>query len=147
MSIRAAHTTTFRLRRWRWRWLVAVTALVAALAVWVSSHMPDDDASPEQVVLAYANALHWRDCITAARLAPNDGRTWCGTDITDVRVTHSGMDRRDRGDGARDYYVVDVQMNLKFTDGSLNDGPNGWGYTLDRVGPNGAWRIVGQGNG
>lgn len=56
----------------------------------VSVAMPSNDATAEQVVASYADAVHAGDCHTADSLVHRDGLRWCGTiDITSLKVTHS----------------------------------------------------------
>ena len=111
--------------------------------------IPSDSAAPEQVVKAYADAVHARDCETAEALVANRRQSWCGNvDITEMTVTDRTQERKqtESGDGPM---VERVWVNLMTLDGdvSLPDGDHMWSYLLDRTGPNGAWRIYDQGMG
>jgi hypothetical protein len=49
--------------------------------------IPPDDATPEQVVQAYADAVHARDCKTAEAQVNDRGQSWCGSiDITALKL-------------------------------------------------------------
>ena len=106
-------------------------------------------ATPEQVVRAYADAVHAGDCTTAEALVADPSQSWCGNvDITALTVTGTTQERKatESGDGPM---ITRVWVNLtpKGGDGSLPDGEQQWSYLLDRTGPNGAWRIYDQGMG
>ena len=100
-------------------------------------------ATPDQVVRAYADAVHAGDCITAEALVADPSLSWCGNvDITALAVTGTTQERKasESGDGPMITRVW-VSMTPKGGDGSLPDGEQPWSYLLDRTGPNGAWRI------
>ena len=111
--------------------------------------IPPDDATPEQVVQTYADAVHARDCKTADALVNNQRQSWCGgIDITALKVIELTQERKatDPGQGPM---IERVWVNLTSQGGdiSLPDGDHAWSYLLDRTGPNGAWRIYEQGTG
>ena len=111
--------------------------------------MPADDASPEQVVRAYADAVHARDCDTADALVTDPGQSWCGdVDIAELTVTSTTREARatETGDGST-VTRVRVDITTRGGDESLPDGEFQWSYLLDRSGPGGAWRIDDQGMG
>lgn len=111
--------------------------------------MPPDDASPEQVVRAYTDAVHAGDCDTAAALVDDRSESWCGaTDITALTVTGTTQERKSTvaGDGPLIQHVW-VNLTPRGGDVSLPDEEMMWSYLLDRTGPNGAWRIYEQGMG
>ena len=108
-----------------------------------------DDATPEQVVRAYADAVHAGDCDTAQALVSDRSQSWCGTtDITALTVTGTTRERRstESGDGPVVQRVW-VSLTSRGGDASLPDGELMWSYLLDRTGPKGAWRIYDQGMG
>ena len=111
--------------------------------------IPPDDATPEQVVQAYADAVHARDCKTAEALVNNQRQSWCGSiDITALKVIELTQERKatDSGKGPMIERVW-VSLTSQGGDISLPDGDHVWSYLLDRTGPNGAWRIYEQGTG
>ncbi|HQZ37384.1 MAG TPA: hypothetical protein PK020_23365 [Ilumatobacteraceae bacterium] len=137
-----------------WARLV-VAAASGALALTVAScaktnvPVPPDDASPDQVVRAYADAVHAGDCDTAQALVVDRSQSWCGdTDITAMQVTGTTQERKstESGDGPMIQRVW-VNLTPRGGDASLPDGEMMWSYLLDRTGPNGAWRIYDQGMG
>ena len=111
--------------------------------------LPPDDATPEQVVRAYADAVRAGDCDTAQALVDDRRQSWCGdTDITALMVTGTTRERKatESGDGPLIQRVW-VNLTQRGGDDSLPDGEFMWSYLLDRTGPNGAWRIYDQGMG
>jgi hypothetical protein len=111
--------------------------------------MPPDSATPEQVVQAYAHAVHAGDCSTAGSLVDEPAESWCGNvDITTLVVTQRTQERRatESGDGPMIERVW-VELTSRGGDVSLADGEHEWSYLLDRTGPNRAWRIYDQGMG
>ena len=106
-------------------------------------------ATPEQVVRAYADAVHAGDCTTAEALVADPSQSWCGNvDITALTVTGTTQERKatETGDGPMITRVW-VSITPKGGDGSMPDGEQPWSYLLDRTGPSGAWRIYDQGLG
>lgn len=111
--------------------------------------MPPDDATPEQIVQAYAKAVHTGDCGAAMALVEDRQESWCGnTDILALKVTDRTQERRqtEAGDGPMIERVW-VRMSGRNGDASLPEGDYMWSYLLDRTGPNAAWRIYDQGMG
>jgi hypothetical protein len=142
-------------RRASRRTRIAMAAMSGALVLVIAScaradvPAPPDDATPEQVVQAYADAVHAGDCDTAQALVADRSQSWCGdTDITALKVTGTTQERKstESGDGP---VIQRVWVNLtpRGGDASLPDGELMWSYLLDRTGPNGAWRIYDQGMG
>lgn len=130
---------------------VAAASVCLFLAACASQHVapPPDDATPEQVVQAYAHAVHAGDCATAAGLVATTRQTWCGSvDITALQVTRRTQERKATvaGDGPMVQRVW-VDLTSHGGDNSLPDGQHLWSYLLDRTGPHGAWRIYDQGLG
>jgi len=134
---------------------LAMAAVAGALVLTVDScsrasvPAPPDDATPEQVVRAYADAVHAGDCATAEALVADRSQSWCGdTDITALTVTGKTQESKttESGDGP---VIQRVWVNLtpRGGDASLQDGELMWSYLLDRTGPNAAWRIYDQGMG
>lgn len=110
--------------------------------------MPPDEATPEQVVRAYADAVRAGDCRTADALVLRGG-SWCGDiEMTALTVTDQAQEKRETeaGNGPLIQRVW-VEVTIEGGDGSLPDGRNLWSYLLDRTGPSGAWRIYDQGMG
>lgn len=111
--------------------------------------VPPNEATTEVVVQAYADAVHARDCTTAAALVSDKAQSWCGTiDITGMTVTETTQERRQTATG--EGHLIErvwVRFTLRGGDVSLPDGDHVWSYLLDRTGPRGAWRIYGQGLG
>jgi hypothetical protein len=143
---------TATVRRWgRLAGVAAAGAVVLAVSscARVDVPTPPDEATPEQVVRAYADAVHAGDCATAQALVSDRRQSWCGdTDITALTVTGTTEERRttESGDGPMIRRVW-VDLTPRGGDGSLPDGEVSWSYLLDRTGPNGAWRIYDQGMG
>lgn len=109
--------------------------------------VPADDASPQDVVRAYVAAVNAKDCSTAKDLAPSSAGSWCGSaTLDDLQITGTSDETRE-GEPSEKVKHVAVQFTLRGGDGSMTEGRNGWGYLLDKTGPNGAWRIYDQGVG
>lgn len=101
------------------------------------------------MVRAYGDAVHAGDCVTADALVVSSGRSWCGdVEINSMRITETTSEKRatESGDGPRITRVW-VEMNVSGGDSSLPEGQMLWSLLLDRVGPEGAWRIYDQGMG
>ncbi|MCE1180212.1 MAG: DUF4829 domain-containing protein [Micrococcales bacterium] len=130
---------------------MGLTSAGIALAACSSTQvaMPPDDATPEQVVRAYVDAVHAKDCETADALFEDGEGSWCGDiDITSLTVTSQSQERRETTSGAGPVIErVHVQITTRGGDVSMPDGEHMWSYLLDRVGPNKAWRIYDQGVG
>lgn len=129
--------------------MAGLLVLTAAACSRTTVSIPPDDASPEQVVRAYADAVHAGDCGTADALVADRSQSWCGNvDITALTVTGTMQERRatERGDGPMIQRVW-VDLTAEGADASLPDGERQWSYLLVRTGPNGAWRIYDQGMG
>ena len=143
---------SIRASRWNRLGGVAVAGLLVLTAAACSRttvSRPPDDASPEQVVRAYADAVHAGDCGTAGALVADRSQSWCGdVDITALTVTGTTQERKatESGDGPMIQRVW-VDLTTVGADASLPDGERQWSYLLDRTGPNGAWRIYDQGMG
>lgn len=113
--------------------------------------VPSAGASPDQVVLAYVEAYNHRDFDAMAAIYPAAGRPdryrAMGT-MRDLTISSSGPDSTGPSDRAR--WAVRVQLRftgLRGSDLAYDEGPNGWAYHLEPIGPDRAWRIVDQGNG
>lgn len=129
--------------------LVCVASVTTAACSTPRVPMPSDDATPEQVVQAYADAVHARDCKTADALVSNQRQSWCGSiDITALKVTTRTQEHKEIGSGQGPMIErVWVRLTSQGGDISLPDGDHVWSYLLDRTGPRGAWRIYDQGLG
>ncbi len=92
---------------------------------------PPADATPEQVVTAYVEALNAHDCHAAKSLtvenATYDAATWCddAASLTSLHVQHRVMESSAVAD-------VPVTFNLDWRlfrdDGSMDEGVTDWGY-------------------
>lgn len=121
--------------------------------------VPAVEATPEQVVGAYLDALNAHDCETAEALAidgaQDSAKAWCEDigSLTAVEVADATMDRpEDSGHSATEVVArVPVAFNLTWRplhgDVSMAEGPTTWGYLLIRDSSDSAWRIVDQGVG
>jgi hypothetical protein len=109
--------------------------------------IPADDASPEEVVRAYVEAVDVRDCDTAEALNPDD--RLCGN-VESVEVNRyssqlfeaSSSPHRQR---ARVMFVADLEFRPYYDllGGDATEVGQGWrGYILDREGGEGPWRIA-----
>ena len=150
-------------------WLIAlvVAVVVAAAAAYVllpprqtgDVAAPPGDATPEQVVTAYLEALNAHDCDTAAALmiagAESSAWLWCEdvASLKDVEVRDHVMELpEDSGHSAPDE-VANVPVNFDLdwrpfhNDGSMDEGATGWGYLLVRNSADTPWRIFAQGVG
>ncbi len=121
--------------------------------------VPPRDASPEQVVSAYLDALNGHDCDTAEALmtttAADHARSWChdvasleGVDVqghVTERPEWSGHVAPD--EVVRVAVTFDLSWRLLRNDGSMNEGPTTWGYLLARDSASSPWRIFDQGVG
>ena len=77
--------------------LVCALSLTLAACSTARVPMPADDATPEQVVRAYADAVHAGDCETADALTDGRARSWCGdVDISALKVTERTQENRAR---------------------------------------------------
>jgi len=155
--------------------LLGVAAILVVVAIYLMVTMPSkdidmpaDDASPEQVVAAYMEALDAGDCETAKALViPSSHEStqwWCSqvASMSDATVAaavpepaelSSSANLQSSGESAASREVVDVRVTFDFRrrpfagDISLPDGPTHWGYFLQRGSPEEPWRIFSEGNG
>lgn len=129
--------------------MAGALALTVAACSRSTAPTPPDDATPEQVVRAYVDAVQAGDCDAARALVEDEGQSWCGNvDITAMTVTSTTQERKatETGDGPMIQRVW-VDLTTSGGDGSLPDGDQMWSYLLERTGSNGAWRIYDQGMG
>ncbi|GAB4007205.1 hypothetical protein [Nocardioides ultimimeridianus] len=120
-----------------------------------------DDASPEQVVEAYLDALRTHDCRTARELSTGINvrysSSWCKQldSITDVIVRPARQDDPITHGQSPSAEVVNVavRFHLRWRPGVAADDPtveditDFWGYSLIRGNPGQPWRIFDQGVG
>ena len=137
--------------------LLAVVAVLLPPRQTGEVPVPADDATPEQVVDAFTQALDAHDCATARSLATDGGRdqadTWCDDvgALDEVQVGAAVAEDPAWSGLPADAEVVDVPVSFELTwrrfhdDGSMDEGSTTWGYRLLRDGPDGAWRIIDQG--
>jgi hypothetical protein len=147
--------------------LVVIVVLVVGVVAYVllpprqsdDIAVPANDATPEQVVTAYLDALNAHDCDTAEAVWTSDAKVgakmWCEdvASLTDVDVRDNFKERPQwSGNSASDEVVnVPVTFNLNWrlfhNDGSMDEGVTGWSYELLRDSPDSPWRIFGDGVG
>lgn len=158
----------FRWARRPWAWIAALVALGLALsAAYVmipplqtkEVARPPADATPEQVVEAYTDALDGHDCETAQALTAHAFRAraevWCDdiANLSDVQIGNHSFERPGYSGSSSHDEVADVgvSFNLDFRpfhgDGSMSEGFTSWGYLLKRRSPENPWRIFGEGVG
>ena len=121
--------------------------------------VPGSDATPEQVVTAYLEALDSHDCDTAEAVmtegAKESAKSWCEdvTNLTDVDVQDHFMERPKDSGHSWPAEVANVPVAFKLNwrhfhnDGSMDEGPTTWGYLLVRNSAESPWRIFDQGTG
>jgi hypothetical protein len=149
---------------------LVASALVLALAATVAYLLlpprktadvavPVPNATPEQVVTAYLDALNTHDCATAQAVmtegAKDSAKSWCQdvASLTDVDV-RDHVDEHPRWSGhspPEEVTNVPVTFNLNWRpfhiDGSMDEGSTTWGYLLVREPADSPWRIFDQGTG
>lgn len=139
--------------------VVVAAAMYLLLPPRQTSHVavPADNATPEQVVSAYLDALDAHDCRTAEALmtagAGDTAKTWCAdvAHLTQVHVEEHVKQRpEDSGISASAEVVyVPVSFNVNWrlfhNDGSMDEGATTWGYLLTHASSNSPWRIFDQG--
>ena len=116
--------------------------MVGAALVWAAPRedvaVPGRDATPEQVVIAYINAVNARDFDTAnaidARPGSDLGRFSRSMEIHEVQM------KKTLADGAATHVLVTADFDGG--DGTIDDGI--WGYYLER-GSDGRWHITDAG--
>jgi hypothetical protein len=138
-------------RRQRQRWLVvaAVVVGVAAIALavrwWAGPRehvpLPGPDATPEQVVTAYVDAVQARDFDTADAIDARPGSD-LGRFSRPLMIENlAQLDAWLRGSTAYVTFTADFDNDGEsFSDGQI------WGFYLDR-GTDGRWQITGAGVG
>lgn len=119
--------------------------------------MPADDASPEQVVTTYLEALAAHDCETAERLhlhGPTDCEALTSLRIRSVRLVLMEPPTASRRYADREAALVRTRVDQTWRAFEWDapprvDGVEDLGYYLVRVGPDadGPWRIFDAGNG
>lgn len=136
-------------------WLAYAEGLVVRQEGQVA--VPPVGAGPRQVVKAFVAALDAHDCATARKLfvdrRPAD--QWCGDVLSLKRLRmRTPFAEKPQWSGHRsDQEVMDVgvtfdlRWRLFHNDGSMEEGPTTWGYTLVRDSARQPWRIADQGTG
>ena len=155
--------------------LLGLVAILVVVAIYMMVSMPSkdvdmpaSDASPEEVVASYVDALNVHDCDTAVALAAESHqestRRWCRSvaGLTKLQVGNpvvepSAISQRsdltssataaDATDVVRVPVTFDVKWRLFRSDASMTEGTTDWGYVLMRESPTAPWRLVGEGNG
>lgn len=114
--------------------------------------MPADDASPEEVVTAYLEAVAAHDCETAVDLYHRELRCPALRSLRILEVRDPFVEEPEwsgRTD-AEEVVSVPTRIDLEwrpFADMTTQDGPQPWSYLLARPSDGGPWRIVDSGNG
>ena len=153
------------------RFVAPVVGVVVLVVVGVATYLllaprqsgdiavPANDATPEQVVTAYLDALNAHDCDTAEAVTTDDAtdsaESWCRkvTSLTNVDVRDHLTERPEfSGRSAPDEVATvpvtfDLDWRIFHGDVSMPEGPTTWGYRLVRDSPDSPWRIFDQGNG
>lgn len=152
--------------------LIAITASVLVLAVAATVAylllpprktadvaVPAPDATPEQVVTAYLDALNAHDCDAAQAVttggARDSAKSWCQdvTGLTDVDVRDHFAERPRWSGHSPSAEVANVPVTFDLdwrpfhSDGSMDEGATTWGYLLVRQSAGSPWRIFDQGTG
>lgn len=109
--------------------------------------MPAQNASPQEIVAAYIDALDAHDCDTAEALWLSDKdtpRTWC-SDFSSAQMLGQATALFHESP-RRIHFEVTLRIRWRpfKDDGTFGDDPFLWGYTLTRD-SRGAWRIVDNG--
>lgn len=146
--------------------LIGSLALVSALAVAYlllpprqTAHIarPALNATPEQVVTAYLEALNTHDCRASEALmtegSEDTAAAWCHdvASLSNLKVmSHIREQPEQTGHSAPDEVAnVPVTFSLDWRplqgDGSMNEGDTTWAYFLVRTAPEKPWRIFDQG--
>lgn len=117
-----------------------------------SVDVPPDDATPEDVVRTYLQALDARDAGTAAELypPPNGQGSWaCNVrTIDDVGITADGSgDAAQAGNGMVRLTAAFTVHRFDESAAGEDNGPVWRSYELRRQGEGGPWRIVTAGQG
>lgn len=151
MTLEPSPAPTRRRRRVGWWVTLAVTAVVVVVGVaqifplprTADIAVPPADATAEEVVRAYLEAVDAHDCGTALELtAPSFAATTESMCRDAASLTITGLVTV--GTGAV-HASFDVDWRLFAEDVSIPEGGFGWAYSLDR-GEDG-WRIEDAGNG
>lgn len=127
--------------------VVAALAITLALSACAKVEVPPADASPEQVVRTYLDAVQAGNCTVLSQLATRNQaeRAWCGKGLTISRIT-IGKSVPDPGSVvSRDFeqaVYVPVQLDVQ---GGTDSGMRDWGYVLVRDAPVQQWRIADEG--
>ena len=124
-----------------------------------SVSVPAPDATPEQVVTAYLEALNAHDCDTAVAVMTEEARasaeSWCEdvASLTGVIVRGHVTERpQDSGHSTPEEVAnVPVSFHLSWrpfhNDGSMDEGATTWSYLLVRDSADSPWRLFDQGTG
>ncbi|QGA08951.1 DUF4829 domain-containing protein [Nocardioides sp. dk884] len=153
------------------RFVAPVVGVVVLVVVGVATYLllaprqsgdvavPANDATPEQVVTAYLDALNAHDCDTAEAVMTSDAKdsatSWCRqvASLTDVDVRDHFTERPEFSGRSAPEEVVnvpvtfDLDWRLFHGDVSMPGGTTTWGYRLVRDSSDTPWRIFDQGNG
>lgn len=142
--------------------VVAIVGIVAysVLPLWKTADVavPPDDASPEQVVTAYLDALNQHDCGTAKAVATRHfaehARSWC-TDVSSLAhllihqsrpVTPDEVGLAPPAQAVEVWVRFDLTWRLFHGDPLTPDGTTYWGYVLERDSADAPWRINDEGD-
>jgi hypothetical protein len=121
--------------------------------------VPRADASPEDVVRAYLDALNAHDCATAEAVMTSGDESiayaWC-RDVAHLKQVgvgrHStenprwlGLPRGAQGEFVSVPTSFDLDWRLFHGDMTMDQGATSWGYVLVRSAPDQPWLIFDQG--
>lgn len=134
--------------------VLVLGALVAGFLAWFGAPfptrdvaLPPDDATPEEVVAVYLDALDAHDCDTANALwaQPDGARAWCPAlkGIEDVDIDAAESERQ--GKRTRMHVFVEWDLTWRPFASVSGDAEDFWGFYLARESDADPWRIVDQG--
>lgn len=135
--------TTTRQRPLLWLGVAAAVPMVAAgVLIWSvpREDVPDPgpEATAEDVVRAYVDAVNARDFDTANAIDARDGQDYGR--FSRPMLTHDFELVKTTGDDTRAHVLFTA--SFEGGDGTIEDGP--WGYVLERN-DKGLWRIIDAG--
>jgi hypothetical protein len=130
---------------------LALLAVSAACGSDMTTSSPDagptatqsSSPTPEQVVREYVDAINSQDTDAIRRLTTPEFRSvamvWMGSELDNLKIIDVS-----EGDST---IGVEVTFDLRHGDGSMSDGPNEWGYVLERKNSKEPWLMSSDGVG
>ena len=130
--------------------VVTALAFTLALSACVKVEVPPADASPEQVVRAYLEAIQAGDCTVLSQLATRNQaeRAWCGKGLTVSSVTVGTAEPDPGSVVSKDFeqaVYVPVRLDVQGGADSVEPGMRDWGYVLVRDAAVQRWRVADEG--